>query len=166
MKMAAMRVQLLVVLLAAAFCAGCRVTGGTGIHTPPAGGSDLAAAQKFGDEILEALRKRDYPKLVANIPGDLAEHVTEAGFLASCGKLEDKFGKVQGSRFLTSLDTPAFDNLIWVADFSKPGTNGKPVRRQLLFRVVTMQTDGKKWIVKQDIFPEMQKVAETYRYPR
>ena len=32
--------------------------------------------------------------------------------------------------------------------------------------MLTMQTDGKKWIVKQDIFPEMQKVAETYRYPR
>ena len=32
--------------------------------------------------------------------------------------------------------------------------------------MLTMQTDGKKWIVRQDIFPEMQKVAETYRYPR
>ena len=138
-----MRMQLLALLLAAVFGAGCRVTSGAGGYTPPAGGSDLAAARKFGDGILEALRKRDYPKLVANIPGDLAEHVTEAGFLASCGKLEDKFGKVQDSRFLTSLETPAFDNLIWVADFSKPGANGKPVRRQLLFRVVTMRTDGK-----------------------
>ena len=142
-----MRMQLLALLLAAVFGAGCRVTSGAGGNTPPAGGSDLAAAQKFGDEILEALRKRDYSKLVANIPGDLAEHVTEAGFLASCGKLEDKFGKVQDSRFLTSLETPAFDNLIWVADFSKPGANGKPVRRQLLFRVVTMRTDGKTKVV-------------------
>ena len=142
-----MRMQLLALLLAAVFGAGCRVTSGAGGYTPPAGGSDLAAARKFGDGILEALRKRDYPKLVANIPGDLAEHVSEAGFSASCGKLEDKFGKLQDSRFLTSLDTPAFDNLIWVADFSKVGANGKPVRRQLLFRVVTMQTDGKPQVV-------------------
>ena len=147
MKMAAMRMQLLAVLLVAAFCAGCRVTSVAGGYTPPAEGSDRAAALKFGDGILEALRERDYPKLVENIPGDLAEHVTETGFLASCGKLEDKFGKLQHARFLTSLDTPAFDNLIWIADFSKTGANGKPVRRQLLFRVVTMQKDGKPEVV-------------------
>ena len=147
MRTAILRMPLLAVVLAAVFGAGCRVTSGAGGYTPPAGGSDRAAALKFGDGILKALRERDYPKLVANIPGDLAEHVTEAGFLASCGKLEDKFGKVQDSRFLTSLETPAFDNLIWVADFSKPGANGKPVRRQLLFRVVTMQKDGNPEVV-------------------
>ena len=147
MKKPIKRIPLLAAVLAAVLCAGCRVTSGAGGYTPPAGDSDPAAARKFGDGILEALRERDYPKLVANIPGDLAEHVTEAGFLASCGKLENKFGKLQTARFLTSLETPAFENLIWVADFSKSGANGKPVRRQLLFRVVTMQTDGKTKVV-------------------
>ena len=147
MSMAILRMPLLAVVLAAALCAGCRVTSGAGGYTPPAGGSDLAAARKYGDGILAALRERNYRQLVENIPGDLAEHVTEAGFRASCEKLEDKFGKVQHSRFLTSLDTPAFENLIWVADFSKPGANGKPVRRQLLFRVVTMRMDGKTQVV-------------------
>ena len=147
MKKPVLRIALWSVVLAAALCAGCRVTSGAGGFTPPAGGSDRAAARKFGDGILAALRERDYPKLVENIPGDLADHVSEAGFLASCGKLEDKFGKLQNSRFLISLETPAFDNLIWVADFSKPGANGQPVRRQLLFRVVTMPTDGKPKVV-------------------
>ena len=31
--------------------------------------------------------------------------------------------------------------------------------------LITIQTDGTKWIVHQDIFPEMAEVAETYRYP-
>ena len=147
MKKPIMRIPIFAAVLAAVLGAGCRVTSGAGGYTPPAGGSDLAAARKFGDGILEALRERDYPKLVANTPGDLADQMSEAGFLASCGKLEDKFGKLQNSRFLISLETPAFDNLIWVADFSKPGANGQPVRRQLLFRVVTMPTDGKPKVV-------------------
>ncbi len=147
MSMAVLRIPLLAVVLAAALCAGCRVTSGAGGYTPPAGGSDLAAARKYGDGILAALRERNYRQLVENIPGDLAEHVSEAGFYASCEKLADKFGKLHASRFLTSLDTSAFDNLIWVADFSRTGANGKPVRRQLLFRVVTMQKDGKREVV-------------------
>jgi beta-lactamase superfamily II metal-dependent hydrolase len=31
--------------------------------------------------------------------------------------------------------------------------------------MITMQTDGKKWIVSQDILPEMQEIADTYRFP-
>ena len=31
--------------------------------------------------------------------------------------------------------------------------------------MITMQTDGTKWIVRQDILPEMKEIAETYRYP-
>ena len=142
-----MRMQLFTAFLLTAVCAGCRITDGAGGYTPPAEVADRAATQKFGDGILDALREKNYRKLVDNLPGDLAEHMTEAGFLASCGKLDDKFGKLQSSRFLTALETPAFENLIWVADFSKTGANGKPVRRQLLFRVVTMRTDGKTQVV-------------------
>ena len=142
-----MRTSLLAVFLVAAIYSGCRVADGAGGYTPPAEAPDLAATRKFGDGILDALRARDYRKLVENIPGDLAGNVSEPGFLASCGRLEDKFGKLQDHRLLTSLETPAFDNLIWVADFSKTGANGKPVRRQLLFRVVTMRTDGETKVV-------------------
>ena len=31
--------------------------------------------------------------------------------------------------------------------------------------MITMQTDGKKWIVSQDILPDKKEIAETYRYP-
>ncbi len=142
-----MRMQLLTAFILAAVCVGCRVTSGAGGYTPPAKVADRAATQKYGDGILDALRDRNYRKLVGNIPGDLADNVSEPGFLASCDKIENQFGKLQNHRLLTALETPAFDNLIWVTDFSKTGANGKPIRRQLLFRVVTMQTDGKTKVV-------------------
>ncbi len=31
--------------------------------------------------------------------------------------------------------------------------------------MITLRTDGKKWIVRQDIFPEMQEIADTYKFP-
>ena len=31
--------------------------------------------------------------------------------------------------------------------------------------MITMQTDGKKWIVSQEILPEKKEVADTYRFP-
>ena len=31
--------------------------------------------------------------------------------------------------------------------------------------MITMQTDGTKWIVRQDILPDKQKIFDTYRYP-
>ena len=31
--------------------------------------------------------------------------------------------------------------------------------------LITLQTDGTKWIVRQDIRPDMVEIAETYRYP-
>ena len=133
---------------AGVLCAGCRaVPSGEDGGIPSAAGNDRAASVKLGDGILNALRERDYRKLRENIPGDLGEHMSEPDFLASCRKLDDKFGKLQDFRFLTALDTPAFDNLIWTADFVKTGTNGDPLRRQLLFRVVTKHLDGKTKVV-------------------
>ena len=142
-----MRIRLLTAFLIAAFCAGCRITSGAGGYTPPVEVSDHAATKKFGDGILDAFRDRDYRKLVENIPGDLAGNMSEQDFIASCGKFENKFGTLRKYRLVTALETPAFDNLIWVADFSKNGANGKPIRRQLLFRVVSMQIDGKTEVV-------------------
>ena len=138
----------LAMIAAGVLCAGCRAVS-TGEHggIPSAADNDQAASLKLGDGILNALRERNYRKLRENIPGDLGEHMSEPDFLVSCRKLDDKFGKLQDFRFLTSLDTPAFSNLIWTADFVKPGANGDPIRRQLLFRVVTMRLDGKTKVV-------------------
>lgn len=137
-----MRMLPLLLLSASVFCAGCRIVDGSGGYTPPAEAADHAGALKLGDGILDAIRTRNYRELCKNLPGDFADQVTEPDFLASSRKLEDKFGKLRDFRFLTSLETPAFDHLIWTVDFAKDGANGKPVRRQLLFRVVAMRLDG------------------------
>ena len=143
-----MRTLFFSLVLIGGLCSGCRTvaTGERG-YTPPTEATDHAETRKLGDGILNALRERDYRELHENIPGDLGDNVSEPDFLVSCRNLDDKFGKLKDFRFLTALETPAFDNLIWTADFVKPGTNGKPIRRQLLFRVVTMRLDGKTKVV-------------------
>ena len=143
-----MRMLFFSLVIIGGLCSGCRtVTTGERGYAPPTEAADHEETRKLGDGILQALRERDYRKLHENIPGDLAENVSEPDFLLSCRKLDDKFGKLQDFRFLTALETPAFDNLIWSSDFLKTGTNGKPIRRQLLFRVVTMRLDGKTKVV-------------------
>ena len=107
----------------------------------------LQTSRRLGDGILEAFQKKDFDSLLRNTPGDLGERMTEKDFKTSLGEFEKKFGELRDFRLLTSLDTPAFGNLIWLVTFVRSGTNGAEIRRQLLFRLVTMQTDGKTQVV-------------------
>lgn len=136
-------------LLAAAMiasCAGCRVidAGDSGFKPPPEETSEerFAASRKLGSGILEAFRAKDFKALLANTPGELASAMREADFRTSCRNFQEKFGDLADFEFLTALETPAFDNLIWRVTFVRNGTDGRPIRRQLLFRLVTMPVDG------------------------
>ena len=126
---------------------GCRgVDGGERGFTPAAASEQIRLqhdTEKFGEGILTAFQHGDFPAFIKNTPGELAELVTEKDFRTSCRNFNEKYGKLQDFRFLTALDTPAFCNLIWVVTFVRAGTNGTEIRRQLLFRVVSMP-DGDK----------------------
>lgn len=102
---------------------------------------------QLGDGILKAFEDRDFAALKRNMPGELSTQLTEKDFAASCRSFEEKFGELREFRLLTSLDTPAFGNLIWVVTFVRKGANGAEIRRQLLFRLVTMRVDGKTQVV-------------------
>ena len=116
-----------------------------GFHSPPAAETERLrhGSEQLGAGILRAVQQADFAALRRNTPGELSERITEADFLTSCRNFEAKFGKLTESRFLTALDTPAFCNLIWVTTFVRKGKNGDEIRRQLLFRVVTLTVDGK-----------------------
>ena len=147
-----MKIKIMIVTAAAALTlAGCRVVdSGERGFTPEAESAQMRLRQeteKLGDGILAAFQQGDFPALIKHTPGELAEQVTEKDFRTSCRNFEKKFGKLVEFRFLTALDTPAFCNLIWIATFVRPGTNGTEIRRQLLFRVVSMPDDGKPKVV-------------------
>ena len=129
----------------------CRTvdSGERGFRDLPSEERDRAAkaSEALGDGILQAFRDGDFSAFRRSAPGEMARQMTEADFAASRRRFGEKFGEIRDFRFLTSLDTPAFGNLIWVVTFVRSGTNGKEIRRQLLFRLVTMQTDGKPQVV-------------------
>ena len=104
-------------------------------------------SEQLGDGILKAFRDGDFAALKRSMPGELATQLTEKDFSTSCRNYKEKFGAIREFRLLTALDTPAFGNLIWVVTFARKGTNGAEIRRQLLFRLVTMPVDGKTQVV-------------------
>lgn len=107
----------------------------------------LKDSERLGDGILKAFQEGDFAALLRNMPGELATQLTEKDFSASRRNCEEKFGALREFRLLTALDTPAFGNLIWVVTFARPGAKGAEIRRQLLFRLVTMPIDGKTQVV-------------------
>ena len=129
----------------------CRVMPqeGDGFRPPPEAETERLRidSERLGAGILRAFQQADFAALRRNTPGELSERITESDFLTSCRNFGAKFGKLTEFRFLTALDTPAFCNLIWVATFVRKGKNGGDIRRQLLFRVVTMTVDDKIRVV-------------------
>ena len=69
--------------------------------------------------------------------------MSEKDFKTSCRNFEEKFGELADFQFLTALDTPGFDNLLWRVTFVRRDAEKRELRRQLLFRLVTMPVDGK-----------------------
>ena len=102
----------------------------------------LKESEQLGDGILKAFRDGDLAALQRSMPGELGRRMTEKDLAASRRNFREKFGDIRDFRILTALDTPAFGNLIWVVTVVRQGTNGTEIRRQLLFRLVTMEVDG------------------------
>ena len=131
--------------------ASCRVvdSGERGFHDVPAEerAATLKESELLGDGILSALRDGDFTAMRRNLPGEFGERMTEKDFSATRRNFREKFGEIRDFRLLTDLATPAFGNLIWVVTFVKLGTNGAEIRRQLLFRLVTMEVDGRTKVV-------------------
>ena len=127
--------------------ASCRVidSGEKGFRDAPATERIcmLNESERLGNGILKAFQKGDFAALQRNMPGEMGRQITEKDFASSRRKFREKFGDIRDFKMLTVLDTPAFGNLIWMVSFVRRGTNGAEIRRQLLFRLVTMEVDGK-----------------------
>ena len=149
-----MKMRTILSLCAAALLfmsAACRTvdTGERGFRDAPSAERDLVVkdSEALGDGILQAFRDGDFSAFRRCAPGEFGRMTTEKDFAASRRSFREKFGEIRDFRLLTSLDTPAFGNLIWVVTFVRRGANDKEIRRQLLFRLVTMRVDGKTQVV-------------------
>ena len=138
---------LIAATLFAIMLTSCRTvdSGERGFRNPPEAARErlLKDSERLGNGILKAFQDKDFAAVRRNMPGELATQLTDKDFSASCRNFEEKFGAIREFRLLAALDTPAFGNLIWVVTFVRTGTNGAEIRRQLLFRLVTMPVDGR-----------------------
>jgi len=131
--------------------ASCRTidSGERGFREAPSGEQEKMTkdAEKFGAGILQAFRDGDLAAFRRSAPGEMGRRMTEKDFAASRRVFLDKFGEIQDFKLLAELDTPAFGNFVWIVTFVRKNANGAEIRRQLLFRLVTMRTDGKTQVV-------------------
>jgi len=104
--------------------------------------AELARSVSLGNNILASFRDEDYAKLVRNLPGPLGTKMTEKDFRTSCDNWRDTLGRIRDYEYEFELETPAVRNLIWKVAFERDASGGRPVKQDMLFRLVTGQVDG------------------------
>ncbi len=133
----------LMVLASILLLTGCRVP-----EPPPVPVSSGEPRQSIvlGNTILEAFQRDDYSAF-SRIKVPFPEPGGRAYFQEFRTRFTEKFGMTTGSCFLTELKTPLVRNLIYVVRCRKEGRAGMTVERELLFRLVTAETDGRLRVV-------------------
>ena len=109
--------------------------------------AELARSVELGNNILAAFRDGDYALLIRNLPGPLGSKMTEKDFRTSCANWRDTLGRIRDCEYEFELETPAVRNLIWKVEFERDGSGGKPVKQDMLFRLVTGNVDDETCVL-------------------
>ena len=127
--------------------------------TQEAGHHDGSAAQqenaqnsespelRLGNDILGSIRDGDYAGFARTLAGKTGFDISRQDFDSSCAGVEEKYGRPVSWSHLTSLDDPIAVQNIWKVRFVKPRAEGSPVERDMLFRLVCAQIDGKNSVL-------------------
>ncbi|MGE4563768.1 MAG: hypothetical protein AB7F32_02775 [Victivallaceae bacterium] len=120
---------------------GCRSTGED--NPQPVPKFTLEQRQAMGVEIIQAFQKNDYAKLAVHLSPEVKAQLSAAQFAEKNSEIRKGLGEIQSYDYLTELDAPIFKSLIWKVTFSRTDKEGKAVRQQILFRLVTGELGGK-----------------------
>ncbi len=101
----------------------------------------------LGNEILTAIQNNNFEKFTAFLNGGLGDKMSKKDFETSRGNIESAFGKITGFTFLVSLETPEVDNTIWKVSFERKGKDGKTIRQDLLFRLISAVSGDKRIVL-------------------
>ena len=129
-------------VLCCLFLAACVVVESEDFEVSEPDEAELKRSVELGNNILASFRDEDYARLVRNIPGPLRSKMTEKDFKTSCGNWRDTLGRIRDYEYEFELETPAVRNLVWKVEFERDGSGGKPVKQDMLFRLVTGNVDG------------------------
>ena len=127
--------------LAALPLAGCRVIDHSAPEQPVRTGVPERQIQ-LGDRILAGIRDDDFQTVSGLLGNELRDRMTDKDFKTSRENITRQFGRIVGFEYLTSLETPLVENLIWRVTFERQDSKGGTIRQALLFRLVVGEVDG------------------------
>ncbi|MEA4862782.1 MAG: hypothetical protein AB7F40_10970 [Victivallaceae bacterium] len=145
------KIAALILTAALAVVSGCRVVP-SGPEPKPVPEAVNASAVKLGGELLSAIRCRDFAAFCKIAPEQMKPELDKAKFDASADQFKAEYGELEDFEFLTMLDTPGVANAVWKVGFRRNDADGHAVRRELLFRVVVAELDGKTEILSFGFF--------------
>ncbi len=123
---------------------GCAVIVEEDVPPPPeVQAENLANGIKCGQNILTAIQNNDYAAMKQNLTESLQQNMTPAQFAAANQQMTEEFGKIVSFNYLADLETPEVNNMVWVVTFERQNDVKQTIRRQLLFRLVTANMNGK-----------------------
>ncbi len=98
---------------------------------PDAGSSEI----RLGEALLQSIQAEDYARFSRTLAGKTDFDISRKDFDSSCGGVGEKYGKLKTWTHLTTLDDPIAGQNVWKVRFIKEGSEGKPVERDMLFRL-------------------------------
>ncbi len=136
------KINLLCSLAAALLLLGCAST-----DAPAHTGTQSPAPEENGIELLRSFRKNDAAGFVAALPAVLRPQFDQSAFEGARRSLTEKLGEPVSFSYLTTQEHPLFTVSLWKVRFERKSSEGKLIRQEALFRVISQINDGKFEVV-------------------
>lgn len=98
---------------------------------------------RLGNDLIRSIRDGDYTVFSRTLAGKTGFDINRKDFDSSCAGVAEKYGRPVSWSHLTSLEDPVAGQRIWKVHFVKNRAEGKPVERDMLFRLVCTQIGEK-----------------------
>ncbi|MPM82598.1 hypothetical protein SDC9_129659 [bioreactor metagenome] len=113
----------------------------------PAEAAVRPAVQENGAGLLRAFQANDAAAFTAELPPELRERFGRKEFDAARRSIGDTLGEPVAYEYLTTLENPLLTVSLWKVRFERKGADGKPIRQEGVFRVISAAEDGKYKVV-------------------
>ena len=126
----------LAILFALASCASQEAETNGGAAARQEAAPDPASPEiRLGTDLLRSIRDGDYGSFSRTLAGKTGFDIGREDFESSCAGVAEKYGRPVSWSHLAELEDPVAGQHVWKVHFVKNGSEGKPVERDMLFRL-------------------------------
>ena len=126
----------MVLLLTLASCATQEAEKSGGSTARQEAAPDPASLEiRLGSDLIRSIRDSDYGSFSRTLAGKTGFDISREEFDSSCAGVAEKYGQPVFWSHLTALEDPVAGQHIWKVHFVKNRKEGKPVERDMLFRL-------------------------------